>query len=1654
MLPLCAFTFHLPVAFCSTSFSLPTLEKHTENTDSKAPKTSDSKKHFIKSPWLRIPAKVLMWLCIIVLVLPVIVYIPPVQTLLKNVACKVASDATGMKIDIQRFRLEFPLDVALDGVQVIEASGDTMVSAKTAVADVKLLPLLKKDIKLNALRLQEGYYRLISADSSMIMKIRAGLLDVDGRSSFDLKSMHLDINKAHLRDGDIQMYSNVWKKKPNPDDTTQTQMLITAHKLLLENVSFAMSMLPTIDTLSFSAKKLQLINGNIDLTNSKIAAELLDADNGNFTYITPTPEWVKAHPAPIDTISPPSPPFTIQADSVALNNFNVLYATKGAKPMPGFDAAYISLSGVSASVKDFYNQQTSLRVPITRLMAKERSGLQILQGSGLMTLDSLGMAFQDLQIKTPFSNINASASIPFAFMEMKPTAPFSVKADGSVAFADINAFMPSLAQYTKMLSPAQKVLLGLDAAGTLASINVRRLYADIPDIFNLNARGAIDNPLNIKLAKGNLNFDASLRSPAVAQRMARISDISIPSFNIIGKAKIDRDTYSADFDMRTSAGNLAANGSVSLNSEGYYADITASALNVAHIMPSLGLGQISAHIKADGHGFDPTRPGAATDLALNISSLLYDKHNYRDINGTIGLHGGQYTVDLTSADPDANFDILGSGTVAPDNYSVDMRGRISHLDLQALGFSETTCNGTTDFYINGSAQPGKWLYDITAKVDNLQWNLPDQFIDIPDGVDLSLIATPSNVDGSIMAQGLDFKITGDVGLESLISKLSATTSAVQAQINEKHLDVDVLQKIMPQFTMDAHVSGKGLPGRLLNYMGYRMDTLSMNIQNIDSLISGNIDLLGLNTGSMTIDTLGLGLKQRGSLLNYSINMGNRPGNLPEFAKVTVNGYMGGNRLSAFLRQKNEKGETGYRLGFTAALQDSTVTLRFTPLKATIAYMPWTFNTDNYIDYTLGKKNPLNANLMASSSASSILLKTENDEDGQVQQHLNLNNIHIQDFLGMDITNDIPMTATVNADLVLRFRENALMGQGSALISDFSYDGTNIDPISADFNAGLDFAGDTKAHVSLKINNQEALVISGLMKNDGSNVNEFAVDLTDFPLSVANAFLPKDMAQLEGSLAGHMSMDGDFTQPKLNGQISFNKAAVIIPMMGSKLHFAGHPVTVENNLITFSDFNIKGQNDNPLTINGSVDASKFTNIITNLKLNAQNFQLVGNNANSPSDIYGKLFLTLGATCVGPINQLDINGNLSVLSNTDVFYTMSTTASDLTAQDADEVVRFVSFNDTTLIAKEDTLTQGSAMRIRAALTIQPGAKVTVNLASLTGSGKAGKIVVNPSGTLNYYQNWMGDMTLNGIINLGQGSAKYSLPIVGEKSFDLSQGSFVQFNGDIANPAFNLTLTDQMKVNINDNGNYRLVPFLISLAVSGNLNQPKILFDLDAEGDMTIENELSSMTADQRSQQAMNLLLYGQYTGANTKTAGANFGESALYGFLTSQINSWAANHVKGVDLSFGINQFDQTSNGNTSSAMSYSYQVSKSLLNNKFKIVVGGNYTTNQNADENFAENLLSDVSFEYLLKQTNNLTMLVKLFRQYNYESVLEGQISEMGVGFVMKRRLSDLRRFFHVRWGKRKNNQQPLPSPADSTIVDSLPLTKPREINTSLPSEK
>lgn len=1607
--------------------------------EGRRPADKPAKKHLIKSTWLRRLLKFFACLLIFMLMLPVLVYVPLVQDLLKDAACHFASKATGMTVQVDKFRLKFPLDVRLDGVLVLTDKGDTMVQARSLLADVKLLPLLKLDAQINRVSLTEGKYIMQAEDSSMTLLLNAGYLAFEQGSTLNFKNSHIALHNPVLRDADIAVLMDVYKQKPD-SVPSPNEWVIKANKMKLDNVRFYMTMLPTFKDLDLKIKRGALSDAVIDLKNSNIHASSLALDGSHACYVVPAEQYVATHPAPVDTISPSSTPYTIKVNNASLAFENAFYGIDDTKPQPGFDPSYIEAKDVALTLENFYNKLSTVRLPITSLRGKERSGLEITSASGLIEIDSLGIKLSGLDLTTPRSHINGNGFISYELASLNPGAPLRLKASGTLGWADIYAYMPALKRITGALPQSEPIEFDIDASGTLSSLDIPRLDIAIKRFMSLKASGTITNPTDFKRLTASIGLNGHLRDAGVVSRLfgdqLRAMGIKIPTFSIAGHIGITQQRYEADLKVKSSAGDAALAGKLALDAETYNANLKLQHFDVSAIMPSLGIGTVTGTLSARGAGFNPKGKRTHTDIQANVKTLFYNGHNIAPLSLDATLQRSLFDIDLDVSNPDLDLTLSAQGSIYGDDIRADVDADMRHVDLDKLGFTDFACNGTSRFSLSGSANMRTLYCDIEASLYNVDWNFNGSHYALPYAVDATFTNTAAQTDLILGSDGLDLSLHAAAPLKAIMSRIPKAIDLVMKQVDTRNLDMAAISYILPGFTLSLDMDDTGIISHFIADTDYKFKSLNLSLSN-DSTISGALSLLEASNASLTLDTVLLTLSQRNKMLDYKLHIGNTEANLPTFANVNLSGYVGSNRLSAYLRQRDNQGKEGYRLGLTAALLDSTVNVHLTPLDATIAYKRWSVNDDNYIQ--VGPGSRIQADLTAYSGQSSIRLHTPERNDSLQALQVQIKDLHIEDFLNMYVSAP-PVSGAINSDLTLVYRGKAITGSGTVGVKNLAYDKQSIGDLDFDIKGGMGFTGNSGGKIGMSYNGREVLIARGYMLTDSAAVarrsdntpTAFDLELKQFPLSIANSFLSQEYMQLTGALTGHIKMTGPLTTPLLNGSLSCDSVGVRIPAAASTIYFDDdNTVQVTNNVLEFKQFNIYGTNRTPLVLDGTVDATTISDIGIDLALRGKNVALVDSKRSS-KEIYGKLFIDLDASARGSLNRLDVNAALSVLPSTDIYYNMALASSSIQSSTTTDVVKFVQFSDSTLNVATDSVKAAPVMnmRINASLNIINGAKATVNLTA----GGTDKVTLSPYGTLSYTQNYMGDMRLNGSLFLGTGFVRYGIPMIGEKTFNFDQGSYVNWSGDYMNPTLHIYTTDRVKANVQQEGmNSRLIYFDVGLSVLGTLSAPKVTFDLSTDDDLTVQNELLSMSPDQRSASAMHLLLYNTYTGPGVK-ADANL-SNPLYSFLEGQLNSWAAKNIRGIDLSFGIDNYKQTIDGNKNNTTSYSYQVSKSLFDNRFKIIVGGNYSTDAQADENFAQNLISDISFEYSLKQSTNYNMYLRLFRHTGYESILEGEVTETGVGFVMRRKLSNLRSLF--RFGRRKHKQ-----PADSLPPDSLPDTE------------
>ena len=601
-----------------------------------------------------------------------------------------------------------------------------------------------------------------------------------------------------------------------------------------------------------------------------------------------------------------------------------------------------------------------------------------------------------------------------------------------------------------------------------------------------------------------------------------------------------------------------------------------------------------------------------------------------------------------------------------------------------------------------------------------------------------------------------------------------------------------------------------------------------------------------------------------------------------------------------------------------------------------------------------------------------------------------------------------IAGSVSANLLIHFPVGGTEVAGNVGVSQFYYGKQRVGDFDLNVNYQLDSLGRQEAKAALQIDSRRVLTLSGLLDDKADSPVSLQLAVDSLPLATANPFLPADMAQLQGYLNGEMQVGGSTSAPLLDGYLQMVGASANSKSMGASLNLPTSPIRVEKNVLRFDDYAITGANKNPLHIDGNVDFRDFAKINTDLHIFASAFQPVKATRSSKATVYGSVIADLDMRVNGPLDALKINGNVGLLTGTEVTYVMQDSPFALQQQE-NNIVTFVSFNDSTQVAEADTLPTGTllGMDILVNINISPTVKMGVNLSP---DGK-NRIDLQGGGNLTYTMNALGDSRFSGRYTLSGGFVRYNPPIISEKLFKIQEGSFVSWNGNIADPQMSITAVETVRTTISEEDkNSRQVNFDISIIIKNSLENLSVSFDLAAPEDLTLQNQLASLTAEQRASQAMSLLIYNTYTGPGTSTTRSDLLGNPLNSFLEKELNQWAQG-LKGIDLSFGINSYTDASGINTRT--DYSYRAAKSLFNNRVKVVIGGSLSPDDNADVNFKENFIDDISLEYYLNQRDN--MYIKVFRHTGYESILEGEITQTGVGFVVKKQLVNLWELFRSR---------------------------------------
>ena len=133
----------------------------------------------------------------------------------------------------------------------------------------------------------------------------------------------------------------------------------------------------------------------------------------------------------------------------------------------------------------------------------------------------------------------------------------------------------------------------------------------------------------------------------------------------------------------------------------------------------------------------------------------------------------------------------------------------------------------------------------------------------------------------------------------------------------------------------------------------------------------------------------------------------------------------------------------------------------------------------------------------------------------------------------------------------------------------------------------------------------------------------------------------------------------------------------------------------------------------------------------------------------------------------------------------------------------------------------------------------------------------------GDLSFQYTPEGNIILNGRYSLLSGEMKYQLPIIQLKTFHIQSGSYIQWNGNAMNPLMSIKATERIRSSVAQEGQAsRMVNFDVGVNITNTLENLGFTFIIDAPDDGTMQNELASMSAEEKNKVAVTMLVTGMY------------------------------------------------------------------------------------------------------------------------------------------------------------------------------------------------
>jgi translocation and assembly module TamB len=1249
---------------------------------------------------------------------------------------------------------------------------------------------------------------------------------------------------------------------------------------------------------------------------------------------------------------------------------------------------------------------------MSRLSMHLGNGLKIEQGKLVFSSDSIHKTKLQVALKTTFSQIDLklltgetlSTIIKKSFLAV----PFSLFINKTeISLRDLYRFMPTSEK--RVIDQTKDDRLGIQGtlSGSTDLLQINGLELSTPAGLKLMVNGSVSRLMDLRSANCSVDFKTNAITGTHIKELTELAGVSatLPSFSpmvIKGRIRKSIMTPEIELDVMGESGNIGINGSADLIKKSYDIELRFTDLKVGELAGIKDADWVSGRISVQGEGFKSDNIIATATVEIDRAG--YKGYIYHNLKIEAKAETGLYTFQIVMADTAAECSLTGhisrkdSITDGAISGSFAIQTGKLHLYRDSIDFSG---NLKALFHQNPSEMDASLnVEDLAIKKKGFSGVLKKAFVSfLSNG---SLIKTHVESD-FLKADFLshvsltDFKKAFKIpeyGLSSLVDSVIIYEIPVISALPDADLSLEAgysplinlfiadslfnYKLISVQLTKEAHGVVKGEiyldKYRFMNISGY---ATSVQLESTTDKTT-----FFIKTDSIQFGNIRLGVSQTG--LIYTQN------------KADITAHIG----------SRDRG-TLYDIACEAIKKNKRVEISSTQPRWTMNGTEWTVSPGKFLIFDPETKNYI-ADLHWKNQESLIDLYGRKSDT----INLDLKQVAISKLILPGIiphSFDGILNGSVNyrdgLQKIINARMDILQVQAAGqIMGDIKVKGQYMSDTlgSSEGNVNILMPDAAEMSVSAKLGTNPAKSIHTKFKN--------------LSLNYLAPFLQKYISELTGKINGGVDLTFPAENPELNGSIRLSETGFRIIPLNAKYTIPGDEIIIKKNEIIINQFVVLDSLGKRLNVLGRINMNSKPNPTADLQVTSDDIQVMNTTEKDNPAFNGSIFINSRLNITGPVQNPSISGNLVLGGGTVINYRYM---ENLAISETEKTIKFASLKlDQTgeMSKRESVKNLSNSPHLETSIEINP--KSIFNFQINRGFDIGARIT--GGGFLNYAMLPNSTMSLSGRYEIQQGHA--DLKIVGwpRKNFIISPGSYLRWDSKVDDPELNIETTSKVKgsyINPVDNKT-REVDFNVNMKLANRLSQLEIIFDV-MSNDQYITSVMNSLSKDERMKQAINLLIFERIELPNMESS-SSYVSQQINQFWESQLNQFTKSTIKNVDISFGVNTYKGASEGGGEKEYtSLSYEVKKQMFHERGSVMVSGRMNDNSVAGEQ-TNNVVDNFTFEYALD--TNRSKYVKIYRQQNYEDLLEGEVIKSGVGFIYRKNYDRLRDIWRKQKKKEKLN--------------------------------